>query len=218
MQIKISLIILLSLYGFATTISMIAYIIKYHNCNKAISNSNFLKATNNCKNNTDISKISDDNYNMKKNMNNYQNNTNNNIDDNIYFKNNTYQDIMNSYDIYNNADFYDRYDLIDDFNDKIIIYSRDLKNCYISCENINNCYAFTKYNNYCYLKGKYDIQQKTNNSKSILIVKKNVVFNMTLPVLNTTMPELNTTIPELNTTIPELNTTIPVMNTTNLRS
>jgi len=154
MHIKSSIILLLlSFYGLATTISMITYIIKYNNCNNKNVNTNNIDNTEN-------------------------------IYETMYLKNRTYQEILDLYDIYNNADFYNKYDLIDEFNDNIIIYSRDLKNCYASCENMNDCFAFTKYNNYCYLKGKYDLKEKTNNSKSILIVKKNIEFNKTIPIIN----------------------------------
>lgn len=162
MSIKTILIIILSVYGIGVTIPMIIYITKYY------------------KKNSDYNDISENYYNL---LNKKDCPINNNCIE--QFVNSTsnsgsysnseddYLNIIQSYDIYNNADFYDKYDIVDEYNDKIIIYSKNLKNCYLSCEVLNSCYGFVKYNNYCYLKNNYNLTDKTNSTNTILVVKKN---------------------------------------------
>lgn len=169
MSIRTIILIILSLYGVGATIAFIIYIIKYNKLNSKhqnlSTNYNSLLTSKDC-NINDIIQPNDE-FNKTINEINEINEPKQNLDEN-------YLQLIQSYDIYNNADFYDKYDLIDEYNDKIIIYSRDLKNCYLSCENLKDCYAFTKYNNYCYFKGKYDLNQKNNASKTTLIVKKDL--------------------------------------------
>lgn len=151
------IIIILSLYGLASTITFITYIVKYHNLKKNCNISNQSENSNLIRtepsqnesvicpkiiNSSDINNIS-------------------------------YDNIISKYDIYYDTDFYNKYDLLDEYNDKIIIYSKDMKQCYKECEYNNNCYGFSKYNNYCYLKGKYDLQQKNNATKTALILNSN---------------------------------------------
>ncbi len=172
MSIRTIILIILSLYGVGATIAFIVYLIKYNNLNSKhqnlSTNYNSLLTSKDC-NINDIIQPNDEFNNTINEI----NETEENLDEN-------YLQLIQSYDIYNDADFYDKYDLIDEYNDKIIIYSRDLKNCYLSCENLKDCYAFTKYNNYCYFKGKYDLNQKNNASKTTLIVKKDLNLNKTL--------------------------------------
>jgi len=151
-SIKIILIVL-SLYGIASTITFIAYIIKY----------------NNLQNKCDLS-LESDNTSDKPNSIRRENDTKNeclqlNSTD---LTNQTL--IVSKYDIYYDTDFYNKFDLLDEFNDKILIYSKDMKQCYKECESNNKCYGFSKYNNYCYLKGKYDLLQKNNASKITLVL------------------------------------------------
>jgi len=151
-SIKIILIVL-SLYGIASTITFITYIIKY----------------NNLQNQCDLS-LKSDNTSNKLDLIKQENNTKNeclqlNSTD---LTNQTL--IVSKYDIYYDTDFYNKFDLLDEFNDKIIIYSKDMKQCYTECESNNKCYGFSKYNNYCYLKGKYDLLQKNNASKITLVL------------------------------------------------
>lgn len=169
MSIRTIILIILSLYGVGTTIAFVVYLIKYTNLNS--KNQNLSNNYNDLLNSKDC--IINDIISPNEEFNNTINEPDKNLDDN-------YLQLIQSYDIYNNVDFYDKYDLIDEYNDKIIIYSRDLKNCYLSCENLKDCYAFTKYNNYCYFKGKYDLNQKNNASKTTLIVKKDLNLNKTL--------------------------------------
>ncbi len=169
MSIRTIILIILSLYGVGTTIAFVVYLIKYTNLNS--KNQNLSNNYNDLLNSKDC--IINDIISPNEEFNNTINEPDKNLDDN-------YLQLIQSYDIYNNVDFYDKYDLIDEYNDKIIIYSRDLKNCYLSCENLKDCYAFTKYNNYCYFKGKYDLNQKNIASKTTLIVKKDLNLNKTL--------------------------------------
>lgn len=162
-SIKI-ILILLSLYGIASTITFITYIVKYHNlqneCNLSPESDNNLDLPNTIKNKITLKDC-------KKFI--YLNKTDSN--------NQTYDTIISKYDIYYDTDFYNKFDLIDDYNDKILIYSKDMKQCYKECENNNNCYGFSKYNNYCYLKGKYDLLQKNNASKTTLILNPSKTLN-----------------------------------------
>ena len=162
-SIKI-ILILLSLYGIASTITFITYIVKYHNL----------------QNECNLSPESDNKSDLPHTINReitlkdcekfiYLNKTDSN--------NQTYDTIISKYDIYYDADFYNKFDLVDDFNDKMLIYSKDLKQCYKECENNKNCYGFSKYNNYCYLKGKYDLLQKNNASKTTLILNPSKNLN-----------------------------------------
>lgn len=120
------IIILISLYGVASTITFITYIIKYNKIKKECQIKN---------NNLRIQNIS-------------------------------------NYDIYYDSDFYNKFDLIDDYKDKIIIYSKDINYCYSECNNIPNCFGFTKLHNYCYLKGEYNISQKNNATNTVLALKQ----------------------------------------------
>jgi hypothetical protein len=204
MNIKNIIIIILSLYGVGSTIAFIYYLVKYNNIkSNSIDNksanpdsneyNNCIKYNNELPNSDSNKVIDSENINnnlndTKKNKKTYDDSlSNDSVSNDSVSNNENYLKLIQSYDIYNDADFYGKYDLYDEFNDNIIIYSRDLKNCYLSCESLNECYAFTKYNNYCYLKGKYDITQKTNASKTVLVVKKNIQFNQTLPLLNNTI-------------------------------
>ena len=154
------IILILSVYGLASTITYITYIVKYSNlkktCNIKTSNSN------------DNLRRSDQNNNLVIKSQNNSNTFNN--ESNIIFPNNNLSNIISKYDIYYDTDFYNKYDLIDEYNDKIIIYSKDMIQCYKECENNNKCYGFSKYNNYCYLKSKYDLSQKNNASKITLVL------------------------------------------------
>lgn len=162
-SIKI-ILILLSLYGIASTITFITYIVKYHNlqteCNLPHKSDNTSDLPNTIKNEITLKDCEKFIYLNKTDLNNQ-----------------TYDNIISKYDIYYDSDFYNKFDLIDDFNDKILIYSRDMKQCYKECENNNNCYGFSKYNNYCYLKGKYDLLQKNNASKTTLILNPSKNLN-----------------------------------------
>lgn len=155
MQSTKLIIIILSLYGLASTITFITYIVKYYNlkndCNLS-NNSNLIRTDPPSKNDSLICPQ---------------------IINSSDLNNITYENIISKYDIYYDTDFYNKYDLIDEYSDKIIIYSKDMKQCYKECEYNNNCYGFSKYNNYCYLKGKYDLQQKNNASKTALILNPN---------------------------------------------
>lgn len=156
------IIILISLYGIASTITFITFIVKYNNlkkqCNTGNSNisNNHLRIENP---NTDINK----NINCSSYI-----NTNNRIIDNYNMS-----EIISKYDIYYDSDFYNKYDLTDDYSDKIIIYSKDINKCYLECDNNINCFGFTKLHNYCFLKGKYDLNQKNNASKTVLVLNPN---------------------------------------------
>lgn len=162
-SIKI-ILILLSLYGIASTITFITYIVKYHNlqneCNLLHESDNKSDLPNTTKNEITLKDCEKFIYLNKTDSNNQ-----------------TYDTIISKYDIYYDTDFYNKFDLIDDFNDKILIYSKDMKQCYKECENNNNCYGFSKYNNYCYLKGKYDLLQKNNASKITLILNPSKNLN-----------------------------------------
>jgi hypothetical protein len=162
-SIKI-ILILLSLYGIASTITFITYIVKYHNlqneCNLSHESDNKSDLPNTTKNEITLKDCEKFIYLNKTDSNNQ-----------------TYDTIISKYDIYYDTDFYNKFDLIDDFNDKILIYSKDMKQCYKECENNNNCYGFSKYNNYCYLKGKYDLLQKNNASKITLILNPSKNLN-----------------------------------------
>jgi hypothetical protein len=162
MTIRTVILIILALYGIGTTIAFIIYLIKYLN----------LSSKYNINNNKPLCNVLDPNIIDPVNSSISDIEVNNTIL-NGQLTEEEYLDLIQSYDIYNNADFYNQYDLLDEYDEKIMIYSKDLKNCYLSCELINNCYGFSKYNNYCYLKGKYDLNQKNNVSKITLVVKKN---------------------------------------------
>lgn len=156
-SIKIILIIL-SLYGIASTITFITYIVKYHNL----------------KNKCTFSQKNDDKLELPETI---QNEVTLKDCEKFIYNNETYDVIISKYDIYYDTDFYNKFDLIDDFNDKIIIYSKDMKECYKECEKNIYCYGFSKYNNYCYLKGKYDLLQKNNASKVTLILNPYKILN-----------------------------------------
>jgi hypothetical protein len=118
------IIIILSLYSLVSTSTYITYIIKYNNLKHkyTISKSNNLRKSN------------------------LLNNTSNNPNLTISYPNpeinfNNLSNIISKYDIYYDTDFYNNYDLIDESNDNIIIYSRDLLTCYKECENNNKCYG-----------------------------------------------------------------------------
>ena len=129
------IIIILSLYSIASTITFITYIIKYYNLKEECELINQMTNSNNTNlSNTNLS--------------------------------NTW-----NYITYYDSDFYNLYDLIDDYNDKIIIYSKDMILCYKECEQNSNCHGFSKINNYCYLKGKYELEYKKNISKVVLLLK-----------------------------------------------
>jgi hypothetical protein len=156
-----TIIILISLYGIASTITYITYIIKYNNLKK------------NCNtNNTHLCIETNKTTNIP-----YLNNINDSISDNNISDNNisdnNISDIVSKYDIYYDSDLYNKYELIDEYLDKIIIYSKDINKCYLECNNNINCYGFTKFHNYCFLKGKYDLNKKTNASKMVLVLNPN---------------------------------------------
>lgn len=143
------IIILISLYGLASTITFITYIIKYNNLKKKCNyESNNLRTE-------DTNKI---------------NNTQSICANNTLVD---LSDVISKYDIYYDADLYNKYDLIDEYKDKIIIYSKDINKCYLECDNNKECYGFTKLHNYCFLKGSYDITQKNNASKTVLVLNSN---------------------------------------------
>jgi uncharacterized protein YjbI with pentapeptide repeats len=149
------IIIILSLYSIASTITFITYIIKYYNLKEEcelinqMTNSNNTNLSNTNLSNTNLSNTNLSNTNLS--------NTN---------LSNTW-----NYITYYDSDFYNLYDLIDDYNDKIIIYSKDMILCYKECEQNSNCHGFSKIHNYCYLKGKYELEYKKNISKVVLLLK-----------------------------------------------
>jgi uncharacterized protein YjbI with pentapeptide repeats len=144
------IIIILSLYSIASTITFITYIIKYYNLKEECELINQMTNSNNTNlSNTNLSNTNLSNTNLS--------NTN---------LSNTW-----NYITYYDSDFYNLYDLIDDYNDKIIIYSKDMILCYKECEQNSNCHGFSKINNYCYLKGKYELEYKKNISKVVLLLK-----------------------------------------------
>jgi len=157
------IILILSLYGVASTITYITYIVKYSNLKNKY---NLIKSdSNNYLRNNDYNNNSNNNLNL---INNCSNITIPNL--NYSTSNINISNIISKYDIYYDADFYNKFDLIDEYNDKIIYYSKDLNSCYNECENNDKCYGFSKYHNYCYLKGKFDLSQKNNASKITLVL------------------------------------------------
>lgn len=186
MSIKTIILILLSLYGVGVTTTMIIYIIKYSKKNNDYKdlNENYYNLLNKKKcplNNDCITNLVNSTVNSS---------TGSGSDD----SDNNYLKLIQSYDIYNNLDFYNSYDILDEYNDKIIIYSKNLKNCYMSCEVLNSCYGFVKYNNYCYLKNKFNLTDANNSTKTILVVKKNKINN----TLNGSKNEDIVTIPNID--------------------
>jgi len=139
------IIIILSLYSIASTITFITYIIKYYNLKEECELINQMTNSNNTNlSNTNLSNTNLSNTNLSNTWN---------------------------YITYYDSDFYNLYDLIDDYNDKIIIYSKDMILCYKECEQNSNCHGFSKIHNYCYLKGKYELEYKKNISKVVLLLK-----------------------------------------------
>lgn len=166
------ILILLSLYGVASTITYIVYIIKYNNLNNNCKllintqNDNNLRTNDNniskTNNSINISKTNDSiNINQP-----FVNLTNPFIDTNL-------SQIIQKYDIYYDNDFYNKFDLLDEYSNNIIVYAKDIILCYYECEKNSKCHGFTKFNNYCFLKGEYDLSQKDYASKLVLVVKPN---------------------------------------------
>lgn len=91
----------------------------------------------------------------------------------VFTQNNNTEVDKDKYKSYNNQDFYNKYDLLDQYGEKIIIYSNDLENCYKTCEKLINCDGFARFRNYCYLKYKYDIKDiiKKDNVTLFLAIK-----------------------------------------------
>lgn len=172
MSIKLILLItLLSAYGLGVTITFIVYLIKYNHVNSKYHNlldqfANTMNEDNiNCKSLVkDQSPVNQININDNRN------------DDNYTKLDNNYSTLIQSYDIYPESDFNNIFELTDEFNDRVILYSKDINNCYLSCEILNDCYAFTRYHNYCYLKNNYDLTKKSDMSNALLIVKKNKTY------------------------------------------
>jgi hypothetical protein len=157
------ILILLSLYGVASTITYIVFIIKYNNLNNNCKLSINTQNDNNLRtNDNNTNKTNDSNTSGQP----FLNLTNPFIDNNL-------SQIIQKYDIYYDADFYNKFDLLDEYSDKIIIYSKNINFCYYECDNNPKCYGFTKFNNYCFLKGEYDLSQKNNASKLVLVVNPN---------------------------------------------
>lgn len=70
----------------------------------------------------------------------------------LYSENNS----LNNYNYFNGMDIYKKFDLLDEHNQQIIIFSKNLQTCSDTCNNLKNCDGFSKYNNYCYLKNKFN--------------------------------------------------------------
>jgi hypothetical protein len=71
-----------------------------------------------------------------------------------------------NYILYDNNIVSNEFDLTDDSNQIIVIYSKDVKMCYYTCNKLYNCHGFNLYNNYCYFKKKFilsDIQPSETN-------------------------------------------------------
>jgi hypothetical protein len=202
MSIKTIIIIILSLYGLGSSLAFIIYLVKYSNLKSKYKQSINNKGYNNCNNNLNEDFNKELNEESNKDLNNKELNEESNkelinitnysedqlknelkkIDDIKYSK------LIQTYDIYNDADFYNKFDIYDDYNDKIIIYSKDLKDCYLKCEELEKCYAFSKYHNYCYLKGTYNLNDKINISKVSLFVKNiNLITNNNTSLNNTSL-------------------------------
>ena len=116
------IIIILSLYSIASTITFITYIIKYYNLKEECELINQMTNSNNTNlSNTNLSNTNLSNTNLSNTWN---------------------------YITYYDSDFYNLYDLIDDYNDKIIIYSKDMILCYKECEQNSNCHGFSKIHNF----------------------------------------------------------------------
>lgn len=160
------IIIILSLYGVATTVTFITYIIKYHNLQNKCGLDN-LNESNNIRSEPNPSLNNSDNS-LKKCEDNLKLCKKHNAEHHL--NETDYDNIISKYDIYYDTDFYNKFDLLDEFNDKIVIYSKDMKQCYKECDTNVNCYGFSKYNNYCYLKNKYNLSEKNNASKVTLIL------------------------------------------------
>ena len=159
------IIIILSLYSIASTITFITYIIKYYNLKEECELINQMTNLSNTNlSNTNLSNTNSNNTNLSN-----TNLSNTNLS-NTNLSNTNLSNTWN-YITYYDSDFYNLYDLIDDYNDKIIIYSKDMILCYKECEQNSNCHGFSKIHNYCYLKGKYELEYKKNISKVVLLLK-----------------------------------------------
>lgn len=164
MEIYKYIILILSLYGIASTITFIVYIIKYQNLNNKFKKINNTETINNeLKESNNTETINEE-----------------------FTEINNISNIIAKYDIYYNFDLYNKYDLKDEFNDNIIIYSNNLSLCYIECEKNINCYGFSKYHNYCYLKGLYNLTNKINANNITLILNPNI-SNINEQIDNTTI-------------------------------
>ena len=81
---------------------------------------------------------------------------------------------LDNYISYNNTIVSNKFDLMDELNQIIVIYSKDMQMCYYTCNQLDNCYGFNLYNNYCYLKKKFisaDIEHSDTNK---VYKKKNI--------------------------------------------
>jgi hypothetical protein len=159
MNTKIGIIIVtLACIAGIELILFLVYVFKYTSIKTDYHN-----LLNNKNNNKDY-----DNYKNYENYENYDNET-------IQYpeKNSNISIIINSYDVYYNTDFYYKYDLLDQFNDKIAIFSININNCYLICELLSNCYGFARFHNYCYLKSKYNLIDKNELKNVTLILKVN---------------------------------------------
>lgn len=107
-------------------------------------------------------------------------NKNNSITDTVYINiciNNTNNDTNNyedRYYIFENIDLLNKFDILDEFNDKINIYSLDLNNCFNICETTKSCLGFIRFHNYCYLKNNNNIKDQTTSKDMNLFYRKNI--------------------------------------------
>ncbi len=102
------------------------------------------------------------------NMNNCTNNSTNNSTNNI----DNYKD---NYDVFENIDLLNKFDILDNFNDRINIYSFDLDNCFNICESTNSCLGFIRFHNYCYLKNNSNIEDQTTSKDMNLFYRKSIL-------------------------------------------
>lgn len=174
------IILILGLLAGAEFILFIVYISKYYSLRKDYNalNKSCINNTSNTSPSTYMPQVTPNSINETGS----QSNTTI-IDEKNKTSNNTitYKDIyeiINTYDIYNNMDFNNKYDLLDQFGEKIAIYSLNLNNCYLTCELLTNCYGFARFHNYCYLKTQYNLTDKMEFPNVELIIKQNKSENI----------------------------------------
>lgn len=82
--------------------------------------------------------------------------------------------LLDNYNYFNNMDIYKQYDLLDEYKQQIIIFTKDIKTCIDTCNNLENCQGFSKYNNFCYLKDKFNESSLQYSPKVNLYKKKSI--------------------------------------------